>query len=99
MRIPKMIGLITLVWLPSDHKTKEEDRVKVGPTADDWNDAVDDTKYGVNSKYAANTVDTKIWGGVRLPGVFVKRDEVVGAVHLVWKDRGVETVVHVSRDE
>lgn len=99
MRIPKMIGLTSLTWLPSNNDTKDDDKVKIGPLAEDWGNAVDAAKYGVNSKYSANTVDTKAWVGVRVPGVFVKRDEVVGAVVLSWVDRRVETILHVSQME
>ncbi|KAF9699018.1 hypothetical protein EKO04_003292 [Ascochyta lentis] len=99
MRITKMIGLTSVTWLPGNNNTKEEDKVSIGPLASDWSHAADETKYGTNSKYGVNTVDTKIWGGVRVPGVFVKRDEIVGAVVVNWVDRGVETTVHISRQE
>ncbi|KAJ4338116.1 hypothetical protein N0V95_008151 [Ascochyta clinopodiicola] len=74
MRITKMIGLTAVTWLPSNNNTTEQDKISIWPSATDWGIVADETKYGVNSKYGANTVDTKIWGGVRVPGVFVKRD-------------------------
>jgi hypothetical protein len=97
IRVTKMIGLTSVGWLPHRNETKEEDRIKIGPSVSNWDDAMDSTKYGSNSKWGANTVDTKSWSGLRVPGLFVKRDEVVGVVVVNWVDRGVESTCHISQ--